>query len=337
MEFKGILNDIVEKAKIKKAKIVLPESNDIRVIEAANIIQQENIAQVILIGNKEEIIRLCHARNIYSLDENIIVINPATYEKYNYYVNEFYNLRKEKGMTYEMAQKLMLDNVYFGTMMVKLDEADGLVSGAVHSTSDTLRPALQIIKSRPGIKTVSAFFLMETQYKEFGSDGVLLFADCGLNPFPNEEQLCEIALESAKSFRDLVEDEPRVAFLSYSTKGSAKSEAIDKTVKVVNMVKNMDVDFEVDGELQLDAAIIPEVARLKAPESKVAGKANILIFPDLQSGNIGYKLAQRFGNMLAIGPITQGLNKPINDLSRGCTPKDIVGAVAITALQGLVL
>lgn len=337
MEFKGILNDIVEKAKLKKAKIVLPESNDIRVIEAANIIQQENIAQVILIGNKEEIIRLCHARNIYSLDENIIVINPATYEKYNYYVNEFYNLRKEKGMTYEMAQKLMLDNVYFGTMMVKLDEADGLVSGAVHSTSDTLRPALQIIKSRPGIKTVSAFFLMETQYKEFGSDGVLLFADCGLNPFPNEEQLCEIALESAKSFRDLVEDEPRVAFLSYSTKGSAKSEAIDKTVKVVNMVKNMDVDFEVDGELQLDAAIIPEVARLKAPESKVAGKANILIFPDLQSGNIGYKLAQRFGNMLAIGPITQGLNKPINDLSRGCTPKDIVGAVAITALQGLVL
>lgn len=337
MEFKGILNDIVEKAKIKKAKIVLPESNDIRVIEAANIIQQENIAQVILIGDKEEIIRLCHARNIYSLDENIIIINPATYEKCNYYVNEFYNLRKEKGMTYEMAQKLMLDNVYFGTMMVKLDEADGLVSGAVHSTSDTLRPALQIIKSRPGIKTVSAFFLMETQYKEFGSDGVLLFADCGLNPFPNEEQLCEIALESAKSFRDLVEDEPRVAFLSYSTKGSAKSEAIDKTVKVVNMVKNMDVDFEVDGELQLDAAIIPEVARLKVPESKVAGKANILIFPDLQSGNIGYKLAQRFGNMLAIGPITQGLNKPINDLSRGCTPKDIVGAVAITALQGLVL
>lgn len=337
MEFKGILKSIVEKSKLKKSKIVLPESNDIRVIQAANIIQQEGIAQVILIGDKEEIIRLCHARNIYNLDENIIVINPATYEKYNYYVNEFYNLRKEKGMTYEMAQKLMLDNVYFGTMMVKLDEADGLVSGAVHSTSDTLRPALQIIKARPGIKTVSAFFLMETQYKEFGSNGVLLFADCGLNPFPDEEQLCEIALESAKSFRDLVEDEPRVAFLSYSTKGSAKGEAIDKTVKIVNMIKNMDVDFEVDGELQLDAAIIPEVARLKAPESKVAGKANILIFPDLQSGNIGYKLAQRFGNMLAIGPITQGLNKPINDLSRGCTPKDIVGAVAITSLQGLVL
>lgn len=337
MEFKGILNEIVQKAKLKKAKIVLPESNDIRVIQAANIIQQENIAQVILIGDKEEIIRLCHAKNVYKLDENIIVINPATYEKYNYYVSEFYNLRKEKGMTYEMAQKLMLDNVYFGTMMVKLNEADGLVSGAVHSTSDTLRPALQIIKARPGIKTVSAFFLMETQYKEFGANGVLLFADCGLNPFPNEEQLCEIALESAKSFRDLVEEKARVAFLSYSTKGSAKNEAIDKTVKVVNMIRNMKVDFEVDGELQLDAAIIPEVAKLKAPESTVAGKANILIFPDLQSGNIGYKIAQRFGNMLAIGPITQGLNKPINDLSRGCSPKDIVGAVAITAIQGLLL
>lgn len=333
MEFKGILNNIVEKAKLKKARIVLPESNDIRVIQAANIIQQENIAQVILIGDKEEIIRLCHAKNVYKLDENIIVINPSTYEKYNYYVNEFYNLRKEKGITYEIAQKFMLDNVYFGTMMVKLDEADGLVSGAVHSTSDTLRPALQIIKARQGIKTVSAFFLMETNYVEYGSNGVLLFADCGLNPFPNEDQLCEIALESAKSFKELVQDIPKVAFLSYSTKGSAKNEAIDKTVRVVNMMKNMQIDFDVDGELQLDAAIVPDVAKLKAPDSPVAGNANILIFPDLQSGNIGYKIAQRFGNMLAIGPITQGLNKPINDLSRGCSTKDIVGAVAITCLQ----
>ena len=333
MEFKGILNNIVDKAKLKKSRIVLPESNDIRVIQAANIIQQENIAQVILIGDKEEIIRLCHAKNVYKLNENIIVINPSTYEKYNYYVNEFYNLRKEKGMTYEMAQKFMLDNVYFGTMMVKLNEADGLVSGAVHSTSDTLRPALQIIKARQGIKTVSAFFLMETQYVEYGSNGVLLFADCGLNPFPNEDQLCEIAIESARSFKELVQDIPKVAFLSYSTKGSAKNEAIDKTVRVVNMMKNMEIDFEVDGELQLDAAIVPEVAKLKAPDSMVAGNANILIFPDLQSGNIGYKMAQRFGNMLAIGPITQGLNKPINDLSRGCSVKDIVGAVAITCLQ----
>lgn len=333
MEFKGVLKEIVEEAKLKKAKIVLPESSDIRVVEAANIIQQEGIADVILIGDKEEIIRLCHAENIYALNENITVINPNTFEKYNYYVNEFYKLRKEKGMTIELAQKLMLDNVYFATMMVKLNEADGMVSGAIHSTSDTLRPALQIIKSKPGIKTVSAFFLMETQNKELGEDGVLLFADCGLNPFPSEDQLCDITLESAKSFRALVKKEPKVAFLSYSTKGSAKSEAIDKTVRVVNTIKNMDIDFDVDGELQLDAAIIPEVAALKAPESKVAGKANILIFPDLQAGNIGYKIAQRFGNMLAIGPITQGLNKPINDLSRGCSPKDIVGAVAITCMQ----
>lgn len=333
MEFDGILKDIVEQAKLKKRRIVLPESNDIRVVEAANIIQQENIADVILIGDKDEIIRLCHAKNIYSLNEDITVINPNTYEKYNMYVNELYNLRKEKGMTYENAQKLVLDNVYFATMMVKLGEADGMVSGAVHSTSDTLRPALQIIKSKPGIKTVSAFFIMETRYKNFGENGVFVFADCGLNPMPNEEQLCDIALESAKSFRALVKEEPKVAFLSYSTKGSAKSEAIDKTVRVVNMLKNMQVDFDVDGELQLDAAIVPEVASLKAPESKVAGKANILIFPDLQSGNIGYKIAQRFGNMLALGPITQGLNMPINDLSRGCSPKDIVGAVAITCMQ----
>lgn len=333
MEFNGVLKSIVEQAKQKKRKIVLPESNDIRVIEAANIIQQENIADVILIGDKEEIIRLCHAKNIYNLDENITVINPNTSEKYEVYVNELYNLRKQKGMTYENAQKLILDNVYFATMMVKLDEADGMVSGAVHSTSDTLRPALQIIKSKPEIKTVSAFFIMETKYKNFGENGVFLFADCGLNPFPDEEQLCDITIESAKSFRKLVKEEPKVAFLSYSTKGSAKSEAIDKTVRVVNILKNMQLDFDVDGELQLDSAIVPEVAALKAPESKVAGKANILIFPDLQSGNIGYKIAQRFGNMLALGPITQGLNKPINDLSRGCSAKDIVGAVAITCMQ----
>lgn len=333
MEFKGILGKIVEQAKTKNVKVVLPESNDIRIIEAANMIQEEKIADVILVGDKEEIIRLCHAKNIYNLNENITVINPNTFEKYDIYVNELYQLRKEKGMTIEQARKLILDNVYFATMMVKLGDADGMVSGAIHSTSDTLRPALQIIKAKKGIQTVSAFFLMETQNKELGADGVYIFADCGLNPFPNEEQLYDITMSSVESFRDLVKEEPKVAFLSYSTKGSAKSEAIDKTVRAVNMLKNSDIDFDVDGELQLDAAIIPEVANLKAPGSKVAGKANILIFPDLQAGNIGYKLAQRFGNMLAIGPITQGLNKPINDLSRGCSAEDIVGAVAITCMQ----
>lgn len=333
MEFEGILKSIVKKAKKNKRKIVLPESNDIRVIKAANIIQQEGIADIILIGVKEEIDRLCHAENIYELNNGITVINPETFNEYDKYVNALYELRKEKGITYDKAKKLVLDNVYFGTMLVKMGEADGMVSGAIHSTSDTLRPALQIIKSKKGIDTVSAFFLMETKDTSLGANGVFVFADCGLNPFPNEDELCDICLSSVESFKLLVGEKPKVAFLSYSTKGSAKGEAIDKTVRVVNRIKNMDIDFDVDGELQLDAAIIKEVASIKAPSSNVAGKANILIFPDLQSGNIGYKLAQRFGNMLALGPITQGLNSPINDLSRGCNVKDIVGAVAITCLQ----
>ena len=270
---------------------------------------------------------------MYGIDEKIQIVDPETSNKLVEFANTLYDLRKHKGMSLEQAEKLVHDNVYFATMMVKLGMADGMVSGAVHSTSDTLRPVLQIIKAKEGIKTVSAFFLMETKNREMGADGVFLFADCGLNPFPDEEQLCDITLASVKSFRDLVKKEPKVAFLSYSTKGSAKGEAIDKTVRAVNMIKNMEIDFKIDGELQLDAAIIPEVASLKAPDSQVAGQANILIFPDLQAGNIGYKLAQRFGNMLAIGPITQGLNKPVNDLSRGCKKEDIVGAIAITCLQ----
>ncbi len=332
MEFEGLLKNIVDEAKKKKKTIVLPESNDIRVVKAANIASQENIANIILIGNKDDIMRLCRAENMYGIDEKIQIVDPETSDKLGEFANTLYDLRKHKGMNLEQAEKLVHDNVYFATMMVKLGMADGMVSGAVHSTSDTLRPVLQIIKAKEGIKTVSAFFLMETKNREMGADGVFLFADCGLNPFPDEE-LCDITLASVKSFRDLVKKEPKVAFLSYSTKGSAKGEAIDKTVRAVNMIKNMEIDFKIDGELQLDAAIIPEVASLKAPDSQVAGQANILIFPDLQAGNIGYKLAQRFGNMLAIGPITQGLNKPVNDLSRGCKKEDIVGAIAITCLQ----
>lgn len=333
MEFEGLLQKIVEKAKEKRRRIVLPESGDIRVVMAANMIASEQIADVILIGNREEIIRLCHARNVYQLEEAVQVIDPVTDAKTDSYATALYELRKQKGMTIEEAKELMQDNVYFATMMVKAGDADGMVSGAIHSTSDTLRPALQIIKAKPGMKTVSAFFLMETKHRELGENGAFIFADCGLNPFPNEEQLCDITTASVESYHLLVGGTPKVAFLSYSTKGSAKGEAIDKTVRAVNLLKNMDIDFAVDGELQLDAAIIPEVAALKAPESQVAGKANILIFPDLQAGNIGYKIAQRFGGMLALGPITQGLNKPVNDLSRGCSAEDIVGAVAITCLQ----
>ena len=332
-EFEGILSQIIEKAKKDKKKIVLPESKDVRVLKAANIVAKNDIAKIVLIGKEEEIKNICKENSI-DLEDSIEIIEIENNDKYERYVNEFYELRKNKGMTIENAREILKDEVYFATMMVKLDEADGMVSGAIHSTSDTLRPALQIIKAKENIKTVSAFFLMETPKKEFGSQGVFIFADCGLVEFPTEEQLYDIVKSSVSSYRALVPfDTPRVAMLSYSTKGSAKNENIDKIINVTNKIKSEDIDFEIDGELQLDAAIIKEVAALKAPNSQVAGKANILIFPDLQAGNIGYKLVQRFGDALAVGPITQGLNKPVNDLSRGCNEKDIVGAIAITCLQ----
>ena len=245
-----------------------------------------------------------------------------------------YELRKNKGMTLEEAKKINEDKVYFATMMVKANDADGLVSGAIHSTANTLRPALQIIKAADGIKNVSSFFLMETKKKELGENGVLIFSDCGLIEFPTKEQLVvDIAIESAQSYKMLTGYEPKVALLSYSTKGSAKGEAIDKLNEVLNILKEKNVEFDVDGEFQLDAAIIPEVAKLKAPNSSVAGHANVLIFPNLEAGNIGYKMAQRFGDTLAIGPVTQGLKKPVNDLSRGSSVEDIVGTIIVTCMQ----
>ena len=244
-----------------------------------------------------------------------------------------YELRKKKGITLEDARKINEDKVYFATMMVKAGDADGLVSGAIHSTANTLRPALQIIKAAEGINNVSSFFLMETHKKDLGTDGVLVFSDCGLIEFPTVEQLVDITIESAQSYRMLTGFEPKVALLSYSTKGSAKNEAIDKLNVVLEKLKEMNVDFEVDGEFQLDAALIPEVAKIKAPDSKVAGHANVLIFPNLEAGNIGYKIAQRFGDALAIGPVTQGLQKPVNDLSRGSTVEDIVGTIIVTCMQ----
>lgn len=333
MEFEGIVKKIIDRAKENKKRIVLPETTDKRILEAAYISAKENIADIILIGNEEEIKKIYAEMNIDITNVDFKIIDPKTSEKTKKYVEEFYELRKHKGMTIEKAESIILDNVYFATMMVKLDEADGMVCGAIHSTADTLRPALQIIKQAENINTVSAFFLMQTHNTDLGSNGVFVFGDCGLVEFPTEEQLIDISIASAKSFKNLVNEEPLVAFLSYSTKGSAKSEAITKTQNVVERLSKLDVGFEFDGELQLDAAIIPEVAKLKAPESKVAGKANVLIFPDLEAGNIGYKMAQRFGNAIALGPITQGLKKPINDLSRGCNVKEVIGAIAITSVQ----
>ena len=326
------IEKIKTQAKQDIKTIVLPESKDIRTLEATEIVLKEGFANIILIGNPQEIKDLAEKNNINLNGAQII--NPATFEGFSRYANDLYELRKNKGMTLDQAKEILkTNNRYFATMMVKEKEADGFVSGACHPTSDTLRPALQIIKSKEGIDTVSAFFLMESKHKEFGENGVFIFADCGLNPTPDVTQLCDITIESVNSFRKLVNASPKVALLSYSTKGSAKGENIDKTLALLNKLQSMNIDFDVDGELQLDAAIVEEVAKLKAPNSKVAGKANILIFPDLEAGNIGYKIAQRFGDMLALGPITQGLNKPVNDLSRGCNVDDIVGAVAITCVQ----
>lgn len=305
-EYNGIMKKIIDEAKKSVKTIVLPESTDKRVLEAANEASKEKIADIILVGKKEEILNVCKENNI-ELDSNIKIVDNTIAKteeekiRKEKYINELYNLRKHKGMTLEKAEEILKDNVYFATMMVKLKDADGMVSGAIHSTADTLRPALQIIKTKEGVKTVSAFFLMETKKEELGSKGVYIFADCGLVEFPTEEELYDIVISSVKSFRELVAyDTPRVALLSYSTLGSAKNEKIDKVINVKNRLENEKVDFDFDGELQLDAAIIKEVALLKAPSSKVAGKANILIFPDLQAGNIGYKLVQRFGDALAL-------------------------------------
>ncbi len=328
----SFIDAIKEKAKLSIKTIVLPESTDIRVIEAARKVTDEGFAKVILVGNKEEIEKVAGNINL----SDILIVNPLTSEKKDEYINAFYELRKAKGMTIEKATEVLKDNIYFGTMMVKMGDADGLVAGSICSTADTLRPSLQILKTAPGVKLVSSFFIMNVPNSKYGEEGMFLFSDCGLNVNPNEEELSEIAISSAKSWKSLTNKEARIAMLSYSTFGSAP--LTDMTSKVINatkLVKEKAPDLMVDGEMQLDASLVPEVASKKAPNSDVAGKANILIFPDLNAGNIGYKLVQRLANAEAYGPITQGIAKPVNDLSRGCSSDDIVGVVAITAVQAI--
>lgn len=333
MKLKGIVAKMAEQVKLNKKKIVLPETEDKRVLAAAAIVAEGGYADIVLIGNKEEMEKVCSENNITMPWEKVEVIDNMTSSKKDEYANLFYELRKAKGVTEEQAQETVKDKVYFGTLMIKAGDADGLVSGAIHSTANTLRPALQIIKAREGVGSVSSFFLMESPKTDLGENGVLIFSDCGLIEFPTKEQLVDITCESANSFRQLVGTEPRVAMLSYSTKGSAKNEAIDKLNEVLGMLHEKQVDFAVDGEFQLDAALVPEVAKLKAPGSEVAGHANVLIFPNLEAGNIGYKMAQRFGGCLAIGPVTQGLKRPVNDLSRGSSVEDIVGTIIVTCMQ----
>ena len=320
-----------EKARQNIKTILLPESEDVRVIQAAADVEEEGFAKAVLIGNEENVKQIALDNNIDV--SKVTIINPLKSEKFGEYSNKFYELRKAKGMTPEKAKEIMKEPIYFGTMMVKVGDADGIVSGACHPTAHTLRPALQILKTAPGTKLASAFFLMVTKCPEYGEDGVFIFADSGMNEYPDADGLSEIAISSAKSFKQLVGKEPRVAILSYYTYGSASSPLTEKVIEATRILKEKAPDLLCDGELQLDAAIIPEVAERKAPGSPIAGKANVLIFPDLDAGNIGYKLVQRFGRAEAYGPLCQGIAKAVNDLSRGCSSDDIVGVVAITSVQ----
>ena len=329
----AFIDEIKKRAKQEIKTIVLPEAEDIRTLEATEQVLKEGYAKIILIGNKNKIEEKAKTNNLDITGAKII--EPENSEKYDEYVELLYNLRKHKGMTEEKAKELVKDPVYFGMLMIKDEKsiADGLVSGAVHSTSDTLRPALQILKTAPDTKLVSAFFVVVVPDCEYGENGTFIFGDSGLNENPDAEKLSEIAISSSKSFKQLVGKEPKVAMLSYSTYGSAKSELTEKVIEATKKVKEKEPNLLVDGELQLDAAIVPEVAELKAPGSPLKGDANVLIFPDLNAGNIGYKLVQRLGKAEAYGPLCQGIARPVNDLSRGCSSKDIAGVVAITAVQ----
>jgi phosphate acetyltransferase len=327
----NFLDRICERARSDMKTIVLPETEDIRVIKAAAMVQEKGIANIVLVGDPEKIAVLAEGLDI----SKCRIINPVAYEKFDEYVNAFYELRKAKGMTVEKATETMKDYVYFATMMVKLGEADGLVSGAAHSTADTVRPSLQILKTKPGTKMASAFFVMIVPDCEYGADGAFVYADSGVVENPDAEGLSDIAIESARSFAQLIEKEPIVAMLSYSTYGSAKSELTEKVIKATELAKAKAPELMLDGELQADAALVPAIGQSKAPGSKVAGHANTLIFPDLNCGNIAYKLVQRLGNADAIGPILQGIARPVNDLSRGCSVDDIYKMVAITACQAM--
>ncbi len=319
------------RAKENIKTIALAEGEDVRTLKAAEIVLNEGYAKVILVGDPEKIKTVCDAEGINIGDTPIV--NPLTSDKLKEYADKFYELRKAKGVTPEQALETMKDPSYFTVMMVKQDDADGMVSGACHSSADTIRPSLQILKTAPGTKLVSAFFLINVPDCEFGENGAFVFGDSGLNMNPTAEELSEIAVSSAKSFEQLVGTKAKVAMLSFSTYGSAKNELVDKVQEATRITKEKAPDMDVDGELQFDAAIVPSVAASKAPGSAVAGQANTLIFPDLNAGNIGYKIAQRLGKAEAFGPILQGIAKPVNDLSRGCVAEDIAGVVAITAIQ----
>lgn len=328
----NFLKNIKERAKAAGKTIVLPETGDIRTLKAADMILSEDIAKIILIGNKDDILARADGLDL----SKATFIDPENYAEMDTLVTKLADLRKEKGMTpAEAADLLKTDSLYLGCMLVKEGIADGMVAGAVNSTANVMRASLQILKTAPGVKLVSSFFIMVVPDCSYGEDGVFLFSDSGLVQNPNAEELAAIAQSAAESFRKLVNAEPKVAMLSHSTKGSAKHPDVDKVIEAVRLAKEAAPDLLLDGEFQLDAAIVPEIGKQKAPDSPIAGKANVLVFPDLDSGNIGYKLVERLAKAEAYGPITQGIAKPVNDLSRGCTAEDIVGVTAITAVQAI--
>ena len=329
-----LIDSIKENARLDLQRIVLPEGHEERTLKAADIVIQEGLAEITILGNKEEVLQ--HARNLSLKNlEKATIIDPKTSPKREEYANLMVELRKSKGLVKDEALELLNNPLYYSTVMIKNGDADGEVAGADNATGDVLRPAFQFVKTLPGITVVSGAFLMFMKDKEFGDDGLMIFADCAVHPNPTDKELAEIAVATAKTTRAIARIEPRVAMLSFSTKGSAQHEMVDKVVKATEIAKAMDPTLKIDGELQADAAIVESVGLKKAPGSTIAGKANVLIFPSLESGNIAYKLVQRLAHAEAIGPVLQGMAAPINDLSRGCSVNDIVELIAITANQAM--
>lgn len=329
-----ILQQMLTRAQQHPQRIVLPEGDEPRTLEAANIILRDHVANLILVG-KTEVIQKMAADNHYEYIKDATIFDPTTDPKMSEYAHLLYELRKKKGMTEEEAARKAQDPLYLGCLMIKNGDADGELAGARGTTADTIRPAFQILKTKPGVNIVSGAYLMFTKAKQFGEDGFLVFADCAVNPCPNAQELAEIAVSTAETARTLAGIEPRVAMLSFSTKGSAKHELIDKVTEATRIAHELAPELALDGELQLDSALVDTVAAIKAPQSQVAGKANVLVFPDLQAGNIGYKLVERFAGADAVGPILQGVAAPVNDLSRGCKVQDIVQMIIITANQAI--
>ncbi|MBR5884412.1 MAG: phosphate acetyltransferase [Bacteroidaceae bacterium] len=331
----SLIDKIVARAQANKQRIVLPESLEERTLTAADKALADGLAEIILIGNVDEIMALADKLGLKHVGEATI-IDPATSEKTETYAQLLFELRKKKGMTIEEARKKVLDPLYFGCLIIKNGDADGQISGALSTTGDTLRPALQIIKCAPGISCVSGAMLLITQTPQYGEDGVLVVGDVAVTPMPDASQLAQIAVCTAQTAKSVAGfEDPRVAMLSFSTKGSAKHEVVDKVIEATRMAQEMAPELHIDGELQADAALVPGVGEKKAPGSKIAGHANVLVFPCLEVGNIGYKMVQRLGNADAIGPILQGIARPVNDLSRGCSVDDIYKMVAITACQAM--